>query len=169
MGKIVVGLAQNKVSFFDKRMNLNFTLSNPVREVHFTNADDIQDIVRGLISTPPTLVLYSGEIPSTVAEAVHKRFDSIIFGKDVVKKDLSGDFVVEPAANVMDRFKNRVEDKVTIVDEAVQQVEKTSNRSTKVTQAPTEVKEVVDVTEEEVVEEEVKTSKKAKVTKANTK
>lgn len=114
MGKITIGLARGKASLYDKRTNTNFTLENPVREVSFTNPEQLEDIVRALIANPPSLILYKGQIPEEAKQAVQNRFNTIIRGKDVRFKDLSGDIVTSPANNVLDRLDKNITQRETV-------------------------------------------------------
>jgi hypothetical protein len=129
MPELVLGLAPNKSSYFDKVTNFYLTLSNPVQKLVYTDYTQLDRITHALLASVPALRLYEGNLPQESIDAWKSKFD-IMFRTDMTKKvpSLDGERL-EPLAIKANRAFDRADhvndasaDLITMSEEAPEQL-----------------------------------------------
>ena len=77
MSKLVVGLAPNKVSFYDAKTNTYITLADPIVTVKYNENTDLSGICHACNCKVPALKLYEGKFPKDVLKAWKDKYDNI--------------------------------------------------------------------------------------------
>lgn len=74
MGKLKIGLAPNRVSFYDKHTNTLITLDNPIKEIEYDDNTNLIGICHAVNCKYPVLRLYEGKFPEKVLEEWKKKY-----------------------------------------------------------------------------------------------
>jgi hypothetical protein len=157
MPELVLGLAQNKTSYFDKLTNTYITLDKPVQKVTFDANTDLSKLCHAVMCMQPALVLYEGNFPDATVDAWKAKFE--LAGLKMA--GARADRMQDQSADVVTMNVGKVE----IVEEedlfsAAAVNDETTNEVVEVTEV---TEEVAEVTEEAPVEvAEVKEEEKPK-------
>lgn len=80
MGKLKIGLAPNRVSFYDKHTNTLITLDNPIKEIEYDDNTNLIGICHAVNCKYPVLRLYEGKFPEKVLEEWKKKYQFMAKG-----------------------------------------------------------------------------------------
>lgn len=80
MAEILVGLTNNKTSFWDPNTRTNLSLSNKTKKIVFDEnapniAEHLERICHGLYASSAAIRLYEGKIPDVAVEHWKAKFD----------------------------------------------------------------------------------------------
>lgn len=137
MTQILVGLTNNKTSFWDPNTKTYLTLANKTKVVTFNEADPeigkhLERICHGLFASNPAIRLYEGKIPTEALEYWKAKFN------------LTGLSIAKNRADKLNS-KSAVKDQTVV-----------GNSSTKTNKVLTTTIETKEVTPKELLNEEVK-------------
>lgn len=80
MGKLKIGLAPNRVSFYDKHTNTLITLDNPIKEIEYDDNTNLIGICHAVNCKYPVLRLYEGKFPEKVLEEWKNKYQFMAKG-----------------------------------------------------------------------------------------